>query len=86
MAIVLRANKTSSELGGHIASFQSSALLYDTGFMHFWHAPSAEHGGDLIFVQGHVAPGIYARSFLEGRLTEERLLKFRQPPPNRRAA
>ena len=78
MAIVLRANKTSSELGGHIASFQSSALLYDTGFMHFWHAPSAEHGGDLIFVQGHVAPGIYARSFLEGRLTEERLLKFRQ--------
>ena len=78
MAIVLRANKTSSELGGHIASFQSSALLYDTGFTHFWHAPSAEHGGDLIFVQGHVAPGIYARSFLEGRLSEERLLKFRQ--------
>ena len=78
LAIVLRANKESSELGGHIASFQSSALLYDTGFMHFWHAPSEGHGGDLIYVQGHSSPGIYARSFLEGRLSEERLLKFRQ--------
>jgi pyruvate dehydrogenase E1 component len=78
MAIVLRANKLSSELGGHIASFQSSALLYDTGFMHFWHAPSDSHGGDLIYIQGHVAPGIYARSFIEGRLTEEQLLNFRQ--------
>ena len=78
LAIVLRANKESSELGGHIASFQSSALLYDTGFMHFWHAPTAEHGGDLIYVQGHCSPGIYARSFLEGRLSEEQLLKFRQ--------
>ena len=78
LAIVLRANKESSELGGHIASFQSSALLYDTGFMHFWHAPTAEHGGDLIYVQGHCSPGIYARSFLEGRLPEERLLRFRQ--------
>ncbi len=55
VATVLRANKTSSELGGHIASFQSSATLYDTGFNHFWHAPSAGHGGDLLFVQGHVA-------------------------------
>jgi pyruvate dehydrogenase E1 component len=78
LAIVLRANKTSSELGGHIASFQSSALLYDTGYQHFWHAPSANHGGDLIFIQGHVAPGIYARSFVMGRLTEEQLLNFRQ--------
>ena len=78
LAIVLRANKTSSELGGHIASFQSSALLYDTGFMHFWHAPSEGHGGDLIYIQGHSSPGIYARSFLEGRLSEERLLEFRQ--------
>ena len=78
MAIVLRANKHSSELGGHIASFQSSALLYDTGFTHFWHAASQNHGGDLIYIQGHVAPGIYARSFIEGRLTEEQLLKFRQ--------
>ena len=57
VATVLRANKESSELGGHIASFQSAATLYDTGFQHFWHAPSAEHGGDLIFFQGHVAPG-----------------------------
>ena len=78
LAIVLRANKESSELGGHIASFQSSALLYDTGFMHFWHAPTENHGGDLIYVQGHCSPGIYARSFIEGRLSEERLLKFRQ--------
>ena len=78
IAIILRANKESSELGGHIASFQSSALLYDTGYQHFWHAPSANHGGDLIFIQGHVAPGIYARSFVMGRLTEEQLLNFRQ--------
>ena len=78
LAIVLRANKESSELGGHIASFQSSALLYDTGFMHFWHAPTESHGGDLVYVQGHCSPGIYARSFIEGRLSEERLLKFRQ--------
>ena len=78
MAIVLRANKVSSELGGHIASFQSAATLYDVGFQHFWHAPSAEHGGDLIFSQGHSSPGIYARSYLEGRLTESQLLNFRQ--------
>ena len=62
VAIVLRANKESSELGGHIASFQSAATLYDTGFNHFWHAPSEDHGGDLVFVQGHCSPGIYARS------------------------
>src|SRR5512139_3261516 len=78
VAIILRANKESSELGGHIASFQSSALLYDIGFGHFWHAPSADHGGDLIYVQGHCAPGIYARAFVEGRLTEQQLLNFRQ--------
>ena len=62
MAIVLRANKESSELGGHIASFQSAATLYDIGFNHFWHAPSESHGGDLVFVQGHCSPGIYARA------------------------
>ncbi|MDQ5909042.1 MAG: pyruvate dehydrogenase component [Pseudomonadota bacterium] len=78
VATILRANKESSELGGHIASFQSSALLYDIGFGHFWHAPTAEHGGDLIYFQGHIAPGIYARAFIEGRLTEEQMLNFRQ--------
>ncbi|MGB9164912.1 MAG: pyruvate dehydrogenase (acetyl-transferring), homodimeric type [Rhodomicrobium sp.] len=77
-AIVVKANKESSELGGHIASFQSAATLYDTGFMHFWHAPSETHGGDLIFVQGHSSPGIYARAFVEGRLTEDQLINFRQ--------
>ncbi|MBU2580525.1 MAG: pyruvate dehydrogenase (acetyl-transferring), homodimeric type [Alphaproteobacteria bacterium] len=77
-AIVVRANKESSELGGHIASFQSAATLYATGFTHFWNAPHEGHGGDLIFVQGHSAPGIYARAFLEGRLSEEQLLNFRQ--------
>ena len=78
MAIVLRANKESSELGGHIASFQSAATLYDTGFMHFWHGADGDHGGDLLYVQGHSSPGIYARAFLEGRLTEDQLLNFRQ--------
>jgi len=78
VAIVLRANKESSELGGHIASFQSAATLYDIGFGHFWHAPSAKHGGDLIYMQGHSGPGIYARAFVEGRLSEEQLLNFRQ--------
>jgi pyruvate dehydrogenase E1 component len=78
VAIILRANKESSELGGHIASFQSSALLYDIGFGHFWHAPTDQHGGDLIYVQGHVSPGIYARAFVEGRLTEQQILNYRQ--------
>ncbi|HEX6137107.1 MAG TPA: pyruvate dehydrogenase (acetyl-transferring), homodimeric type, partial [Casimicrobiaceae bacterium] len=78
VAIILRANRESSELGGHIASFQSSALLYDIGFGHFWHAPTDAHGGDLLYVQGHVAPGIYARAFLEGRLSEQQLLNYRQ--------
>ena len=78
LAIILRANKESSELGGHIASFQSAATLYDTGFIHFWRAPSEVHGGDLVFIQGHSSPGIYARAFLEGRLTEEQLLGYRQ--------
>ena len=78
IAMILRANKESSELGGHIASFQSAALLYEIGFNHFWHAPSAEHGGDLVYIQGHSSPGIYARAYLEGRLTEEQLEGFRQ--------
>jgi pyruvate dehydrogenase E1 component len=78
VAIILRANKESSELGGHIASFQSAATLYDVGFSHFWHAPSDKHGGDLVYIQGHSGPGIYARAFLEGRLSEQQLLNFRQ--------
>jgi len=78
MAMVVQANRESSELGGHISSFASAATLYDVGFNHFFHAPGPEHGGDLVFVQGHSAPGIYARSFLEGRLSEEQLHRFRQ--------
>jgi pyruvate dehydrogenase E1 component len=78
MAMVVRANKVSSELGGHIASFASAATLYDVGLDHFWHAPSEAHGGDLVFVQGHSSPGMYARAYLEGRITEEQLNNFRQ--------
>ena len=78
LAMVVKANRKSSELGGHIASFASSATLYDIGFNHFWRAPSHEHGGDLVYFQGHSAPGIYARAYLEGRLSEEQLDKFRQ--------
>ena len=77
VATVLRANEESSELG-HIASFQSAATLYEVDFQHFWHGPSDGHGGDLVFIQGHSSPGIYARAFLEGRLTEEQLLRLRQ--------
>ncbi|MFC4765736.1 pyruvate dehydrogenase (acetyl-transferring), homodimeric type [Dyella koreensis] len=77
MAMVVRANRKPGELGGHIASFASSATLYDVGFNHFWRAPSADHPGDLIFHQGHSSPGIYARSFLEGRISEEQLDLFR---------
>ena len=78
MAMVARANKESSELGGHVASFASSATLYDVGFNHFFRAQTEDFGGDLIFVQGHSAPGIYARAFLEGRITEEQLENFRR--------
>ena len=77
MALVLKANKNTN-VGGHISSFQSAATLYDVGFNHFWHAPSDKHGGDLVFVQGHVATGVYARAYMLGRLTEEHLLNFRQ--------
>ena len=77
-AMVLRANRDDSGLGGHIASFASAATLYDVGFNHFFHAPTPDHGGDLILFQGHCAPGVYARSFLEGRLTEDDLDKFRR--------
>jgi pyruvate dehydrogenase E1 component len=78
MAMVLRANKESSELGGHIASYASAATLYDVGFNHFFRAWNDSFGGDLVYFQGHSAPGIYARAFLEGRVTEEQLKHFRQ--------
>ncbi|SMN12026.1 Pyruvate dehydrogenase E1 component [uncultured Candidatus Thioglobus sp.] len=78
MVMVLRANRKNSDLGGHISSFASSATLYDVGFNHFFHAPSKDHKGDLVFVQGHSAPGIYARAFLTGKITEEQMDNFRQ--------
>jgi pyruvate dehydrogenase E1 component len=78
LAMVVRANQPHSELGGHIASFQSAATLYDIGFGHFWRAPAEGHGGDIIYIQGHSSPGIYARAFVEGRLTEQQMLNFRR--------
>ena len=78
LAMVMRANKIDSSLGGHISSFASSATLYDVGFNYFFKAPTEEHGGDLIFFQGHTAPGVYARAFLEGRISEEQMTNFRQ--------
>ncbi|MES9811291.1 MAG: pyruvate dehydrogenase (acetyl-transferring), homodimeric type [Candidatus Thiodiazotropha sp.] len=78
MAMVVQANRISTELGGHISSFASGATLFDVGFNHFFHAPSKERDGDLIFFQGHSAPGVYARAYLEGRLSEEQLYSFRQ--------
>jgi pyruvate dehydrogenase E1 component len=77
-AMVVHANRKSSELGGHIASFASAATLYDVGFMHFFRAPNEENKGDLVFFQGHSAPGVYARAFLEGRISEDQLKAFRQ--------
>ena len=78
MAIVMNSNKESSELGGHIASFASAATLYDVGLNHFFHGKTETHGGDLVYFQGHSSPGIYARAYIEGRLSEEQLYKFRQ--------
>ncbi|SIQ18147.1 pyruvate dehydrogenase (acetyl-transferring), homodimeric type [Solilutibacter tolerans] len=77
MAMVVRANRKPGDLGGHIASFASSATLYDVGFNHFWRAPSENHPGDLLYIQGHSSPGIYARAFLEGRINESQLDHFR---------
>ena len=76
--MVVQANRKSTELGGHIASFASAATLYDIGFNHFFRAPTEKNKGDLVFFQGHSAPGIYARAFLEGRISEQQLLSFRQ--------
>jgi pyruvate dehydrogenase E1 component len=78
LAMVVQANRLSSEYGGHIASYASAATLYEVGFNHFWRAKSASHPGDMIFMQGHSSPGIYARAYLEGRLDESQLLRFRQ--------
>ena len=78
MAMVMRANLKDGTLGGHISTFQSSATLYDIGFNYFFRGATEEHEGDLVYIQGHSAPGIYARSFLEGHLSEEQLDKFRQ--------
>ena len=77
LAMVIRANRRPGEVGGHIASFASAATLYDVGFNHFWRAKTADHPGDLLYIQGHCSPGIYARAFLEGRLTAEQLDGYR---------
>lgn len=82
MAMVVKANRLHPEdggdLGGHISSFASLATMFGAGFNHFWHAETKDHGGDCLYIQGHSSPGIYARAYLEGRLTEEQLLNFRQ--------
>ncbi len=78
VAMVLRAGKYAPELGGHIATYASSSTLYEVGFNYFFKGPNSEHGGDLLYIQGHSSPGIYARAFLEGRLSEQQLDKFRQ--------
>jgi pyruvate dehydrogenase E1 component len=82
MALVVKANRLDpadgGDLGGHISSFASLAHMFAAGFNHFWHADSEGHGGDLLYIQGHSAPGIYARAFMEGRITEEQMLNFRQ--------
>jgi pyruvate dehydrogenase E1 component len=78
VAMVVQANRKSSEYGGHISTYASSATLYEVGFNHFWRAPTADHPGDLVYIQGHSSPGIYARAYLEGRLSEEQLRYFRQ--------
>ena len=82
MAMVVKANRhhpgDGGDLGGHIGSFASLAHLFGAGFNHFWHAENENHGGDLLYIQGHVSPGVYARAYLEGRLSEEQLLNFRQ--------
>lgn len=76
--MVLQAGKVSTELGGHIATYASAATLYEVGFNHFFHTANSEQGGDLLYIQGHSSPGIYARAFLEGRLSSEQLAHFRQ--------
>ena len=78
MAMVVQANRQSSEYGGHLSSYASSATLYEVGFNHFWRSASEKHPGDMVFMQGHSSPGIYARAYLENRLSEDQLRHFRQ--------
>lgn len=78
LAIVIKASKKDPDLGGHLATYASSAILYEVGFNYFFHGQTAEHKGDLLYIQGHVTPGIYARAFLEGRISEQQLINFRQ--------
>ena len=78
MAMVVKTNRADGDLGGHISSFASLANMLGIGFNHFWHAPTEDHGGDLLYIQGHSSPGIYARAFLEGRFSEEQMLNFRR--------
>ena len=81
MAMVVRANRDDKGLGGHISTYASCATLYEIGFNHFFHARNDQHTGDLVYFQGHSSPGVYARAFLEGRLTESHLEHFRQELP-----
>jgi pyruvate dehydrogenase E1 component len=83
LAMVVRANKDNSDLGGHVATFSSAATLYDIGFNHFWRGPQYAGGGDLVYFQGHSSPGVYARAFLEGRVTEEQVENFRREVDHR---
>ncbi|MCU6496852.1 pyruvate dehydrogenase (acetyl-transferring), homodimeric type [Rugamonas sp. A1-17] len=78
MAMVVKANRVDGDLGGHLSSFASLANMLGIGFNHFWKAPSENHGGDLLYIQGHSSPGVYARAFLEGRLSEEQLTHYRR--------
>ena len=78
MAMVVQANRQSSEYGGHISTYASAATLYEVGFNHFWRGPENGHAGDMVYIQGHSSPGIYARAYLEGRLTEDQLRRFRE--------
>jgi len=78
MAMVVKANRADGDLGGHLSSFASLANMLGIGFNHFWKAPSENHGGDLLYIQGHSSPGVYARAFLEGRLSEDQLTNFRR--------
>ena len=78
MAMVVRANRVSDGIGGHISTFASAATLYEVGFNHFFRARTKDHDGDMVYFQGHASPGIYARAYLEGRLPVEKLHNFRQ--------